>query len=135
MQITRESKTGLVYTFGPFRLEAANQLLFLHDSVISMAPRAMSVLQLLVEKKGNMVTKDDLIDQVSATDATVLITGESGTGKEVVALAVHERSRRKSGPFVAINCAAMPRRKSLSKARMLSAVAVALPDTISLPGT
>jgi two-component system response regulator HydG len=50
----------------------------------------------------------DLIDQVSATDATVLITGESGTGKEVVARSVHERSRRKTGAFVAINCAAMP---------------------------
>jgi two-component system, NtrC family, response regulator AtoC len=50
----------------------------------------------------------DLIDQVSATDATVLITGESGTGKEVVARAVHERSRRNAGPFVTINCAALP---------------------------
>ncbi|HEY4178220.1 MAG TPA: sigma-54 dependent transcriptional regulator [Kofleriaceae bacterium] len=49
-----------------------------------------------------------LIDQVSATDATVLITGESGTGKEVVARAIHERSRRKDGQFVAINCAAVP---------------------------
>ena len=50
----------------------------------------------------------DLIDQVSTTDATVLLTGESGTGKHVVARAVHDRSRRKAGPFVALNCAAIP---------------------------
>jgi two-component system response regulator HydG len=49
-----------------------------------------------------------IIDQVSATDATVLITGESGTGKEVVAREIHARSKRKAGPFVAINCAAVP---------------------------
>jgi two-component system response regulator HydG len=49
-----------------------------------------------------------LIDQVSATDATVLLTGESGTGKEHVARSIHERSRRKDGPFVTINCAAVP---------------------------
>jgi two-component system response regulator HydG len=49
-----------------------------------------------------------LIDQVSGTDATVLITGESGTGKEVVARTVHDKSKRKDGPFIAINCAAVP---------------------------
>src|SRR5580704_3066954 len=49
-----------------------------------------------------------LIDQVSSTDATVLITGESGTGKEVVAREIHDRSRRKTAPFVVLNCAAVP---------------------------
>jgi two-component system response regulator AtoC len=62
----------------------------------------------LVGASPAMQTTYTLIDQVSATDATVLITGESGTGKEVVAREVHNRSRRKDGPFVAINCAAVP---------------------------
>src|SRR4029077_19999840 len=46
--------------------------------------------------------------QVAATETTVLVQGESGTGKEVVARFIHGASRRKDGPFIAINCAALP---------------------------
>jgi two-component system NtrC family response regulator len=48
------------------------------------------------------------INKVASTDATVVITGESGTGKELVARALHEKSTRKKGPFIPINCGAIP---------------------------
>ncbi len=48
------------------------------------------------------------IRKVATSDAPVLILGESGTGKEMAALAIHQRSARKDGPFVAINCGAIP---------------------------
>ncbi|MBT8335966.1 MAG: sigma 54-interacting transcriptional regulator [Gemmatimonadetes bacterium] len=49
-----------------------------------------------------------LVDLLEESDSTVLVTGDSGTGKELVAKAIHESSRRADGPFVAVNCAALP---------------------------
>ncbi len=62
----------------------------------------------LVGRSTPMVRIFDLIRQVAPTKASVLITGESGTGKELVARALHDNSRRSQGPYVALNCAAMP---------------------------
>jgi transcriptional regulator with PAS, ATPase and Fis domain len=54
-----------------------------------------------------MTTLRENIERVAATDFTVLIQGESGTGKELVAQQLHHLSRRRCGPFVAVNCAAL----------------------------
>jgi len=63
----------------------------------------------------NIVTRSEkmkrileMVSQIAKTDSTVLIHGESGTGKELVAKAIHLASERKNGPFVPINCAALP---------------------------
>ncbi|MGD8697872.1 MAG: sigma-54 dependent transcriptional regulator [Gemmatimonadales bacterium] len=65
--------------------------------------------QELVGKSDVMEEVRALIRRVASTDARVLITGESGTGKELVAVAIHGLSQRSRGPFVRINCAAIPR--------------------------
>jgi DNA-binding NtrC family response regulator len=70
--------------------------------------RDKGVLGTLVGSSKKMQEVFRLIEQVSPSTASVLITGESGTGKEMVARTIHELSPRKAKPFVAINCAAIP---------------------------
>ncbi len=59
--------------------------------------------------KSRAITKIlEMIEKVAPLDTRILITGENGTGKELVARAIHNRSSRKDGPFIEVNCAAIP---------------------------
>ena len=55
-----------------------------------------------------MLAVEDRVRRAAQSDATVLLTGESGTGKERIARGIHEASKRRSGPFIAVHCAALP---------------------------
>jgi len=82
----------------------------LEDEVVSLhgVLKDRSALGNIIGVSPAMQELYSLIERVSFADVPVLITGESGTGKELVARAVHQRSTRTSGPFVALNCGAVP---------------------------
>jgi len=74
----------------------------------SFAPVDDEALDNIVGMSSAMRRVFGLVSRVADSDAGVLIHGETGTGKELIAKAIHDRSRRKDGPFVAINCASIP---------------------------
>jgi len=63
----------------------------------------------IIGTSGRMNSVFQLMEKIARVDGTVLVTGESGTGKELVARAIHFASPRKDGPFVVVNCGAIPR--------------------------
>ena len=67
-----------------------------------------TVLGGMIARSAPMLRIARLVEQLQHSDAAVLLTGESGTGKEVVARAIHDHSLRRDGPFVAVNCGALP---------------------------
>jgi two-component system, NtrC family, response regulator len=85
-----------------------------HVSVLEREYRALQQQQPTEDFEGmlgtsrRMISVFDSVRKVATTDAPVLILGESGTGKEQIARAIHQRSSRKNGPFVAINSSAIP---------------------------
>ena len=62
----------------------------------------------IIGQSARMRSVYKMVDKIAATTATILINGESGTGKELIAQSIHHRSDRSRGPFVAINCGAIP---------------------------
>lgn len=99
----------------PFTMEDFTQQLRYCQSFYAFHPKQgknkgsnEELLKLLVGKGSAIQEVRHLIEQVASTDANVLILGESGTGKEVVARSVHQLSKRAKGPFVPINCGAIP---------------------------
>ncbi len=68
----------------------------------------MSDSRMIIGKGPAMQRVFSLVEKVAVTDSTILIHGESGTGKELIARAIHFRSTRAHGPFVSINCGALP---------------------------
>ncbi len=62
----------------------------------------------MIGKSRSMQEIYGLIEKIATTDSTVLVSGESGTGKEMAARAIHVQSVRRTGPFISINCAALP---------------------------
>ena len=105
------------YILKPFELEEIFELVAkgLEANKLMKRTVAIPALSEYMEDSDQIIGKSKviqevykLIGQVAESDVTVLIRGESGTGKELVARAIYQHSRRKDGPFLAINCAAIP---------------------------
>ncbi len=78
------------------------------DEVFDIVPAAETQFEGLVGQSVVMRELFSVLERVAPTELTVLVTGETGTGKELVSRAIHERSRRRSGPFVVFDCGAVP---------------------------
>ncbi len=70
--------------------------------------KAVRIQSQMIGESAPMLEVKDMIEKVAPTNARVLITGENGTGKELVARQLHELSPRSQGPFIEVNCAAIP---------------------------
>jgi len=101
----------------PFELEAVSCLVAravvrrrIKDALVRLDCNQASPPQFGAMLGGSSAMRSvfELLGRIEESDAPVLITGESGTGKELVARGLHERGRHRQGPFVAVNCAAVP---------------------------
>lgn len=97
--------TRLVHTL---RQAVEHRKLLRENTALRRLVEGREAFQNMVGASSAMLRLFETIQTVAPTDVTVLITGESGTGKELVARAIHKISPRAKGPFVAVNCPALP---------------------------
>jgi transcriptional regulator with GAF, ATPase, and Fis domain len=90
-------------------LERLRQQLESQNAYLREEVEAVSTFGSIVGRSRALLRVLKQVEDVAATDSTVLILGESGTGKELLATEIHERSRRAHKPFVRVNCSAIPR--------------------------
>jgi DNA-binding NtrC family response regulator len=111
--IHRGAYDFLLQPVSPPQLEESVKKAIAHQAATTLDPVIRNRLtprpepNLFVGGNPTMSEIHRLIDEIAPTDVTVVIQGESGTGKEVIARAIHQRSRRQNGPFIAVNCAAL----------------------------
>ncbi len=84
------------------------QALVAEDPKLRRSLKRRTAPDIFVGTSPRMKQVAETVLEVAPTNVPVLVTGASGTGKELVARAIHDRSKRKSGPFIAINCAGLP---------------------------
>ncbi len=98
----------------PYRLKTkiikalAHHRLVISSKILEQELKNLTRYVDLIGQSNEMVAIYKLIDAVADASANVVVTGESGTGKELVARAIHKKSSRCQGPFVAVNCSAFP---------------------------
>ena len=91
-----------------FRLERAIQHRRLAEEVKRLRARELEPVDELLGESAALRQLRELVARVARSDAPVLVVGETGSGKEIVARALHQHGARPEGPFVALNCAALP---------------------------
>jgi DNA-binding NtrC family response regulator len=104
-QISAEARKSLIGEGADDYIEVFSDRSMVNASIHRLIARRESGILGRNEKMLQIV---DVIESIAPTKVTVLITGESGTGKELIARALHRRSGRRPGPFVAVNCGALP---------------------------
>jgi DNA-binding NtrC family response regulator len=108
-------KGAFDYVLKPFSLNLMEERIrmALHENVVDHdadigPPNFSTSLTPIITRNQRMKEMMDLCQRIGPTKATILIQGESGTGKELFAQLIHSQSPRREGPFIAVNCAALP---------------------------